>query len=37
MFLVKDRLAKLNALTADINVAGPFNEWSNIAVAFPAK
>src|SRR5207253_1088665 len=35
--LVDDRLAQLDALAADVNVAGAFNEWPDLAVILPAE
>src|SRR5690606_12748975 len=37
IFLVEDRFTKLDTLTTDVNIAGPFNERSHLTVAFAAK
>ena len=36
-FLVDDRLAQLDALAADIDVARSFDEGADVAIAFAAK
>ncbi len=36
-FLVEDRLAELDALAADVDVAGPFDERADVAVALAAE
>ena len=35
--LVEDRLAELDALAADVDVAGPFDERADVAVALAAE
>ena len=37
LLLVDDRLAQLDALAADIHVAGPLDEGADVAVALPAE
>src|SRR5262249_21643372 len=37
LLLIDDRLAQLDALAADVNVAGPFDERADVAVTFAAK
>src|SRR5205814_9437440 len=37
LLVVDDRLAELDALAADVNVAGAFNERPNVAVALATK
>src|SRR5262249_20571731 len=36
-FLVDDRLAKLDALAADVDVARSFNQWSDVSIAFTTE
>src|SRR5437870_5957517 len=36
-FLIDDRLAQLDALAADVNVAGALDQRADVAVAFAAK
>ncbi len=36
-FLFQDRLAQLDAFRADVNVAGPFDQWADIAVALSTE
>jgi hypothetical protein len=35
--LIEDRLAKFDALAADVNVAGPLNERSDLSIALSAE
>jgi hypothetical protein len=37
LFLVEDRLAEFDALAADINVAWPFDERPDVAIALSTK
>jgi len=37
LFLFQYGLAQVNAFAADVNIAWPFDEWANIAVAFPTE
>jgi hypothetical protein len=36
-FLFEDRLAELNALAADVNVAGTFDQGTDVAIALATK
>ena len=36
-FLVEDRLAKLDAFAADVDVSRPFDQRADVAIAFPAE
>ena len=36
-FLVEDRLAKLDAFAANVNIAGPFDQRPDVAIALSAK
>jgi hypothetical protein len=35
--LIEDRLAELDTLTANVNIAGTFDERSHVTVTLPAK
>jgi hypothetical protein len=37
LFLLQDRLAEVDALAADVNVAGTFHERPDIAIALAAE
>src|SRR5205085_5853023 len=37
LFLFQDRLAQVDTLAADVNVAGPFDERANVAVALATE
>jgi len=36
-FLVEDRLAKLDALAADVNVAGPFDKGTDVSITLATE
>ena len=36
-FLIQNRLAQFNALTADVDIARSFNQWPHIPVAFATE
>ena len=36
-FLLEDRLAKLDALAADVDVAGPFDQRADVAIALATE
>jgi hypothetical protein len=36
-FLIQDRLAEFDTFTADVDIARPFHQWADVAIAFATE